>query len=150
MSLRYFLIAAVTLVLSLVAALRSLTFHDVFEIDPRLPERLKASPAHLAVIRAASGRKTSPSRAIGRIEYNHVFHWTHSLLSVARDPFFGRSYRNCRGYVETASEVQLAPGHRTETSEKVFLARARTQRPLLPKRQAKDAEWATGDNTPGS
>ena len=101
--------------MTLVAAVRSLTFDQVFDADPsgRLMQVLGQSKAHRAVVYL--GRQKQGGHPVADIEVlrnNHVFLWTRSSLAVSPWTLARGDYRHCRGLVEASAQFQLAPGHR--------------------------------------
>ena len=103
--------------LTLVAALRSLTFTSLFQADQRLVEILatadRYSDVHRAVLDIQLARigSTEEVNFESHLADNHVFRWTRSFLTIAADILHNGIYDNCSGYIEAMTEMQLAPGH---------------------------------------
>lgn len=109
--------------LTLVGALRSLTFGDVFEADCRTKNLLNDSRAHQEVVRVLAKRPERGQRTVPEwIQDSHVFRWTHSSLAVAPQSLRDGDYDNCEGYVKAISEIQLVPGHRDRVAKRAVTA----------------------------
>ncbi len=98
--------------LTIVAALRSLTFGEVLKGSEMLKDLLNRSEMHQRIIKESSKlQKEEPSGHVGFLGDNHVFRWTRTSLAVSPDAFIDPVRIVCNGYVEAYSGVQIAPGH---------------------------------------
>jgi len=106
--------------MTLVAAIRSLTFGQVFDADPsgHLKQILGQSKAHQAAVYLGwQERGQHPVSDIEMLRNNHVFLWTRSSLSVSPWTLARGDYSHCRGFVEASAQFQISPGHRLRVEE---------------------------------
>jgi hypothetical protein len=106
--------------MTIVAALRTLTFDDVFKENPHVEKALNNSKSHLSIIKLALDEQQLPED-VSDIKDNHVFRWTYSSLAVSPNALVSSGHANCNGYVEATVELQIEPGHHldVETNIKV-------------------------------
>jgi len=97
-----------------VAALRNLTFGDVFDADKEgyLVPALSRNEMHRSVIyHALEVQGKEPSEDINLLRDEHVFRWIHSSLAISAKAFIDADYSACNGFVEGLAEVKISPGH---------------------------------------
>ena len=96
--------------MSLVLAMKSLTFGDLFDVEPTLQGLLAESPVHRSIWAQLTKTVVGADLA-ARIRSNHVFQWTQSSLAVSPQILQSCGVANCHGFIEAATQLQVAPGH---------------------------------------
>ncbi|MGR3304149.1 MAG: hypothetical protein ACUZ8I_16850 [Candidatus Scalindua sp.] len=96
--------------ITLVAALRTLTFGNVF-VEAASHHIIDDSEIHRLIIRLSQGGQNAQSSTLNALKDNHVFRWTHSLLATSPEACFNPETSNCRGYVAALPEFIVSPGH---------------------------------------
>jgi len=110
--------------LTFVAALRSLTFGEVYQADKsgNLESVLSRSKVHRSIIRLSQKkRQLHASSDIDLLRDNHMFLWTHTSLAISMKAFQDPQHSNCNGYVEAVPEFLEAPGHSLNVEDKVLM-----------------------------
>ena len=100
-----------TVAASLILAMKSLTFDDIFRADPRVQNLLRVSLVHTKVVQWADSRIKGDGDCTDRIRHNHVFQWTQSSLGISPAIASADARLDCSGYLKVVTELQLAPGH---------------------------------------
>jgi hypothetical protein len=102
--------------MSLNAALRSLTFGDLFDTSSgkKLEELLNESKAHSLVFQLGRDHKhqEQPENNIHPLRDNHAIRWSHTSLAITSEKLLKKEYSNCKGYIEALGQFILSPGHR--------------------------------------
>ena len=96
-----------------IAALRSLTFDDVFRMEARALAALNGSLPHRAIIAWAQEllrRKEQCCDATSLVS-DHVFRWTHTVAATSPTTLLDPGGSKCSGAVEAIGEFQISPGH---------------------------------------
>lgn len=104
--------------MAFVAALRTLTYDDVYNSPTggRLKKALGKTKLHQVLNKYVDELLCDNNKAMGA---NHVFRWSQSTLAVTASTFFSGEMVNCRGQVSGVTEFQVAPGHRHEVVTKL-------------------------------
>lgn len=104
--------------MALVAALRTLTFGDIFDREEQIEDRLRTPRMHRSFLYAS--RKLAgktPSSDIGLLRDNHVFCSTYTTLGVSHAAFLNSEHANCNGLVDAYMHADIEPGHHGSTDE---------------------------------
>jgi hypothetical protein len=109
--------------MSLVLGMKSLTFEDLFGVEPTLRDLLTDCPVHRTIITQLMGTAAGTNVA-KLLRSSHIFQWTHSSLAVSPHLLLNGDFARCDGYVEAATQLQVAPGHHASAEE--------TVRPITP------------------
>ncbi len=105
--------------ITLVAALRTLTFGDVF-IDTASHHIINDSEIHHLIVQYSKGSQDAQSSTLNALKSNHVFRWTHSLLATSPEACFDPEAPNCRGYVVASPEFIVSPGHHAVVNKELM------------------------------
>ena len=112
--------------MTLVTAVRSLTFADMFEAQPQFRDLFDKKRTHRAFLHVADQVRTGSSEIKHRdshfLDDNHVFGWSDTTLAVVPQLLL-KEEKNCTGYVSAFGAIQYSPGHLGAAQEAIKTAR---------------------------
>jgi hypothetical protein len=108
-----------------IAALRNLIFDDIFTCDKGdyLKNALKRSEVHKKIcstcVKIRTPRQKNNNDVVSKLKYEHAFRWTESILALGSKAFIKNNFKNCNGFVDAFSELQISPGHRLSVENRI-------------------------------
>lgn len=112
--------------MTVIAALRMLTYNDVFQEDKRIEDALSNSKTHLSIIKIVLNKQPLPED-VNEIKNNHVFRWTCSSLAVSPQILISKNHTNCNGYLEALVDCPISPGHHSDVEDRIEIVTSQGQ-----------------------
>ncbi len=105
--------------ITILSAIRALTFGDLFSEDTLIPSILERSKAHKLL--TLTGKKKTSSVKAG-LENNHIISKTYTTLGVSYSAFWDIKKPACNGYVSAFPNLDINPGHLASVEATLFKA----------------------------
>ncbi|MBV9124300.1 MAG: hypothetical protein JO112_13155, partial [Planctomycetes bacterium] len=105
---------------SILAAIRCLTFANIFGADPRLKKQLSVSPTHQQIIAACRKGSGTAQASVEDLSDNHLLSKTYTTLGVAYQAFNKPESSGCTGFVLAYPQCDVNPGHLGEVEARLL------------------------------